>query len=117
MTYYFKSEELECRHCGKEDMHPIFMEKLNDLREECEFPFIVTSAYRCKEHNKDVGGHPKSAHMKGRAIDILCDHEKAQKIIALARKYGFNGIGVYQQGKQRFCHLDDCHTTFKLWSK
>lgn len=117
MTYYFTSKELECRHCGKEDMNPIFMEKLNDLREKCGFPFIITSAYRCKKHNKNIGGHPKSAHTKGRAIDILCNHAKAQKIIALASKYGFNGIGVYQQGKQRFIHLDDYHTALKLWSK
>lgn len=116
MTSYFTKDETKCKHCGKEDMHPVFMEKLNDLREECGFPFIITSAYRCKEHNKNIGGHPKSAHMKGRAVDIACNHAKAQEIIKLARKYGFNGIGIKQYGLGRYIHLDDYHLTFKLWS-
>ena len=33
--------------------------------------YFVTSGFRSVEVNKAVGGHPKSAHMEGRAADIV----------------------------------------------
>ncbi len=45
---YFSDSELMCRCCyGKAEMEPNFMKKLIVLREYVNFPFAVTSAYRC----------------------------------------------------------------------
>ena len=90
---------------------------LNDLREHCAFPFIVSSAYRCEDHNKDVGGYPGSYHLKGRAVDILVYGDNAHKLLSLARRYGFMGIGVSQKGDftKRFLHLDN-RPNGSVWS-
>lgn len=33
---------------------------------------LLSSAYRCAQHNIDVGGAPKSLHMNGEAADLVC---------------------------------------------
>lgn len=33
----------------------------------------VTSARRSAQHNKNVGGHPRSLHLCGLAVDIVLD--------------------------------------------
>lgn len=106
---YFSEKELACSCCGKNLIKPDFLYKLNALREECGFPFVVTSAYRCFKHNTDVGGKDRSPHPLGRGIDIHAIGAQALKIVELAPKHGFTGIGVSQKGpsKGRFIHLDD----------
>jgi len=106
---YFSESELACPCCGKNLIKPDFLEKLNSLREECGFPFIVTSAYRCFRHNAEIGGKDRSPHLLGRGIDIHVLGQQAYKIVHLANKYGFTGIGINQKGpsKGRFIHLDD----------
>ena len=83
------------------------MTKLVNLRRELDFPFPINSAYRCKQHNANIGGHKKSYHLLGRAVDIRADHDRAWQIIAAAKKHGFRGIGIDQKGEGRFIHLDD----------
>jgi len=55
-----------------------------------------------------VGGYPGSRHLTGEAVDIKCFGENAQTILALAKRYKMNGIGVSQKESfgQRFIHLD-----------
>lgn len=117
MNYkHFTEKELACK-CGKCDlqMKPSFMIKLEALRDTCDFPFIVTSAARCPEYNKKIGGAKNSQHIYGNAVDILIRDERAYKIISLARRAGLNGIGISQMGAQRFIHLDG-RENFALWS-
>lgn len=70
---------------------------------------VVTSAYRCMKHNAEVGGKDRSPHPLGRGIDIHVIGGQALKVIQLAGKHGFTGVGVNQKGpsKGRFIHLDD----------
>lgn len=106
---YFTDDELHCP-CGKCDggkMDDKFMAKLIALRDELAFPFPVTSAYRCEEYNRKVGGVKRSYHLLGRAVDIAVVHEQAYRIIEYAKQYGFRGIGINQKGDHRFIHLDD----------
>jgi len=91
-----------------ERMDPDFMARLTELRIEANFPFPVTSSYRDSEHNRRVGGSPNSAHLLGRAVDIRVSGERAFKLLNLAPRFGFTGIGVKQKGSKRFIHLDDC---------
>ena len=106
----FTNAELACK-CGNCDMKmdPDFMDKIQELRDRCGFPFIVTSAARCKKHNENVGGSPNSYHMKGRAIDIIVLRARAYKLLKGAMELGFSGIGINLSPKAilPFIHLDD----------
>lgn len=43
---------------------------LNPTREHMGMPIYVTSGFRSVDVNKEIGGAPKSQHMKGEAADI-----------------------------------------------
>lgn len=84
-----------------------FLLMLDYTREEAGISFDVTppggSGIRTVKHNKDVGGVPDSAHVKGFASDIIARTREAQiKIVRAARKAGFNRFGIYKT----FIHLD-----------
>ena len=106
---YFTEKEMQCRGTGECNMDEKFMEKLIDLREDYNRPMIITSGYRSQAHNSAVGGAPNSAHVHGRAVDILVSGNEAYDILSLAFKHGFTGIGVAQRGahNKRFIHIDD----------
>lgn len=105
---YFTEDELKCKGTGQCDMDADFMEKLIMLREAFNKPIFLSSAYRSKEHNEKVGGAPNSPHTYGKAVDILVSGSDAYRVIDLALKLGFTGIGVSQKGPhdKRFIHLD-----------
>lgn len=71
-------------------------------------PIKVNSGYRSPQHNKNVGGSPKSQHVQGKAADIVIDgitpKELAQGIKVLIEngKISEGGIGVYDT----FTHYD-----------
>lgn len=57
---------------------------LDPLREAWGAPVKLTCAYRSREVNKKVGGHPDSRHLYGCAADIVCaekDQVRMMKIL------------------------------------
>lgn len=60
-------------------------------------PIFITSAYRDKEHNKEVGGSPNSRHLYGEAVDIRMPNSPTllNKLIWALSQAGFTSIGVY----------------------
>tara|TARA_R110002012_G_scaffold86272_1_gene214427 strand:- start:5000 stop:5368 length:369 start_codon:yes stop_codon:yes gene_type:complete len=107
MYKYFEERELTCRHCGKSGMNKYFMTGIETLREAVDFPFIISSAYRCPDHPIEASKSSPGAHTSGRAMDIVCRGKDAHKLLQEAMKMGFSGIGVSQKGDSRFIHLDD----------
>ena len=72
MTYkYFKDSELSCSHCNTLMMNDEFMILLELIREECDFPFVVTSAYRCTQHPIEAKKDNAGAHISYYARNIL----------------------------------------------
>ena len=67
---YFKIEEFDCKHTGKNEMVPEFLEKIDHLRDECGFPFVVTSGYRDKTHPVEAAKKAAGVHSQGIACDI-----------------------------------------------
>ncbi|HET9843155.1 MAG TPA: D-Ala-D-Ala carboxypeptidase family metallohydrolase [Gammaproteobacteria bacterium] len=111
MWEYFSQEELQCR-CGCRQMHMknSFMVKILSLRKLLQFPFKVTSAYRCPSYNQYVSTSGlQGPHTTGRAIDIAVYGEKAFQLVTSAGICGLSGIGIKQSGSfsKRFIHLDD----------
>ncbi len=112
---YFTADELACRcgECdfiGEDEMDARFMRRIVDLRKKLDFPFVVTSAFRCPKYNAKVSKTGLDGpHTTGRAIDLKIFGYRAFKLLSLAGQYGMTGIGVSQRGEhaKRFLHLDD----------
>lgn len=92
---------------GKEQMNEAFIHKLDAIREEAGFPFIITSGYRTPAHNAKVGGVPNSSHVKGLAVDIAAVNipgvtDARERIAKAAIRNGITRIGW----GNTFIHLD-----------
>ena len=46
------------------NMDTQFLDMINDARQYANVPFVITSGYRTKDHNKKVGGSTTSSHLK-----------------------------------------------------
>ena len=107
MYKYFTEEEVVCKHCDESGMNPEFMRKVDVLRGKLDFPFKISSAYRCPQHPIEARKASPGAHASGRAVDIACEGDKAHRLLQAALRMGLSGIGVKQKGSGRFIHLDD----------
>jgi zinc D-Ala-D-Ala carboxypeptidase len=105
----FSEAEMRCKHTGKCEMHPDFMERLQQLRYLYDRPMPVTSGFRDRTHpverKKPAGSI--GPHTTGRAVDIAVRGSDAYDLIYMAMACGFTGIGLRQHGNSRFVHLDD----------
>ena len=109
MFKYFKIEDFDCQETGNNEMVEEFIHRLDELREACGFPFIVTSGYR------DPEGHPiekrksrPGTHAQGIAADIrVSGGVQRRKVVEKAIELGFKGIGV----ANTFVHVDIRQTT------
>jgi uncharacterized protein YcbK (DUF882 family) len=101
---YFKPEEFTM--AGKvvfDQMDAGFLAKLDACREAAGVGFTITSSYRSPEHNRRVGGSPRSMHLKGRAVDIrVSDGAMRWAVIKAAIGLGLT-VGVMRDA----LHLDD----------
>jgi len=117
----FTEEEFRCRHTGRCEMDPGFLDRLHALRLDYARPMIITSGYRHISHPAETAKPRPGAHTFGRAADIAVSHADALHLIELALHYGFTGFGVQQTGNNRFIHLDDMEPSAtrprpSLWS-
>ena len=56
ITEHFKEREMRCKcGCNKLKYDCKLIAKLEILRDRLKVPIIITSGYRCIEHNKRVG--------------------------------------------------------------
>ena len=117
MAKYFTREEFDCQYTGKNEMKDEFIEKLDELREACGFPFHITSGYRAPEHPIEAKKKVAGTHSQGIAADIKVDNGWERfKIVEEAIKLGFTGIGVASS----FVHVDirngDDTTPYVMWT-
>jgi len=102
---YFKRGEFVCKcGCGTNLVTDELLEVLDDVREHFGVVCTITSGTRCTDHNKKVGGSPRSMHKQGVAADIqLRGVAPADVYRYLDQKYnGKYGIGLYNS----FVHVD-----------
>lgn len=76
-------------------------EFLQVIRDELHLPIIVTSGYRSKEVNEQVGGVSSSYHCKGLAADIKC--KDMDKLLAILREHlmQIDQLGIYYNSKEQ----------------
>ena len=122
LTENFNLSEFECK-CGC--VMPEFVKKnVTELAENLQVlrdgvgRLDLTNAYRCKEHNADVGGSVNSQHLKGKAADIksktLNPKDMATTVDDLMKseKFKLGGVGIYNT----FTHVD-IRGSRARWSK
>jgi len=103
MTKYFKKSEFSCKCCGKNNVSPELMEKLDKAREIAGIPFVVNSGCRCAMANKEAGGVSDSPHLGGYAADIKAQASRDRFLILMGLiDAGFNRIGI----GRLFIHAD-----------
>lgn len=110
---YFKIEEFDCQETGENWMHPEFLEKIDELRAACGFPFVISSGYRSKDHSIEKKKERPGKHTEGIAADIkITDGVARYVIVQEAFKLGFTGIGI----DKSFVHLDIRGGTPAIWT-
>lgn len=116
---HFSEKELTCPcGCGRQEMNDVFMNRLVRVRKLCNFPFIVTSAFRCPDYNDSISSTGREGpHTTGRAVDIQVSGSKSHRILSIALTQRMLGIGLNQKGshKKRFIHLDDLTDGPRPW--
>lgn len=113
LSPHFNAREFRCS-CGKSHETLIASELVDKLEAlytalNCS-KIIVTSGYRCPEHDKAVGGTSSGQHTKGTAADVCCYGQDGQPISSKtvcckAQDLGFTGIANITAAYQ-YTHLD-----------
>jgi len=99
----FKAEEFVCSHCGEVLIDPVLIALLQEFRDEIGKSVIITSAYRCEEHNRAVGGVANSAHTRGYAVDVAVpDSAFRYALLDFLMDAGVERIGIADD----FVHFD-----------
>lgn len=113
LTKNFSLSEFECKG-GCKMPNDVFENikllaiHLQAFRDVFNEPITINSSYRCKEHNRSVGGSKTSQHLLGKAADITIKgytpDEVADKIELLhsENRNRTNGLGRYNT----FTHVD-----------
>ncbi|MDD6586838.1 MAG: GH25 family lysozyme [Ruminococcus sp.] len=113
LSPHFNAREFRCS-CGKSHETLIasqLVDKLEALYTSLNCSkIIVTSGYRCPEHDKAVGGTSSGQHTKGTAADVCCYGQDGQPISSKtvcckAQDLGFTGIANITSSYQ-YTHLD-----------
>lgn len=102
----FNRSEFECKcgECGMDTVDVELLALLQDIRNKFG-PLKVTSAHRCVDYNKAIGGKENSYHLYGRAADIVplnADIIEVSEYVESINHQG--GMGVYPD--KSFIHLD-----------
>lgn len=113
MFKHFDESEFRCRETGANEIKPELIHALDELRERCGFPFVITSGYRHPSHSAEVNKPRPGRHTEGIAADIKVNNGfERMNIVHEALKMGFSGIGVHRE----FVHLDMRTSTPVLWT-
>ena len=98
--------------CNMNNMDIEFLEKVKKLEKKCKMKFHITSGSRCKNYNSRVGGHSKSKHLTGMAIDIRYRNKRQlNKIKKYAKKSDYFTF-VYDEGDH--IHIEKGYGDFRF---
>ena len=81
--------EVKCPCCGECLIGPETLEMAEKIRAHFGGrPYTVSSGYRCKKHNREVGGVANSRHTTGKAMDGTISGVRAAEAVKAAYELG-----------------------------
>jgi uncharacterized protein YcbK (DUF882 family) len=106
----FTTKELECKckldTCKEQRISKDLVNSLQALRKSFGKSIIITSGYRCLEHNRSIGSSDTSQHPLGNAVDVTSsDNDLLYKL----SENIFESIGDARSSignRSNFIHLD-----------
>lgn len=103
ISKHFTDKEFMCPCCGEcIEISKDLLNRLEILRKFVnDEPIYITSGYRCKSHNLEVGGVSNSQHLLGKAADIYVKNMTIYGLYQLCLKI-FPAVGMYDT----FIHVD-----------
>lgn len=107
----FASKEFDCKGkdcCCETLIDDNLIVILQAIRKHFKKAVVINSGFRCKKHNKAVGGVQKSLHLKGTAADIVVKGVSPLTVAQYAESLKVKGIGLYDWG----CHIDTRKSKF-----
>lgn len=114
ISKYFTDSEVACKcGCGFNVIDPEVLKIADEVREHVGYPIVPSSACRCDEHNKAVGGAKTSQHVEGRAMDLPVKDPWGVYSWLCARYPDRYGFGVYNT----FVHVDCRYNGPARWNK
>ena len=103
LSQHFSKWEFRCRDdCGEFKISLDLIEKLENMRADIGVPIYVNFGFRCKAHNKSIGGSETSAHLHGEAADIACNGSLDRHLKLREAYRQFQRIGIHKD----FIHVD-----------
>ena len=98
----FKPKEFECSHCNILKISSDLMDFIQTARDNLG-PLIITSAYRCQDHNNSVSKTgPNGPHTTGKAVDISVKDSQHRKQLITYFAPKVTGLGIAKS----FIHID-----------
>ena len=88
LSPHFTAAEMGCRHCGQAYVRRDLLAALEALRTEIG-PIPVSSSYRCRQHNRAIGGASRSMHLYGFGVDVEIS-SRVPEVVGLRL---FSGVG------------------------
>ena len=117
LSAYFKTTEFDCQGkgcCSETHIDTELVNVLIKVRQRFG-PVIITSGYRCKQHNAEVGGASASKHTLGYAADIKVKNSNGEYVDPLKvawfidslynNTYGIE-VGSYDSSTGGYVHID-----------
>ena len=113
LSSHFNVKEFKCKCGGSHDIliSDELVDKLEKLYAKLNCSkIIITSGYRCANHDKNVGGSGTGQHTKGNAADTCCYGQDGKPISSkivccAAQDIGFSGIANINTSYQ-YTHVD-----------
>ena len=92
-----------CPHGTVDSIDPLLVLALEKLEYEMKIKLQYNSGYRCVECNAAAGGVKNSAHLRGKAVDVVI-HGSGERfwLVSNAVRLGWFRIGI----GRNFVHLD-----------
>lgn len=110
----FSRSEFACKcGCGFDTVDIRLLDYLEAVRKHFNQKITINSGCRCMMYNVQIGGSDGSQHLKGRAADIVVEHNRPFDVHKFLGTLNPNGLGLYKT----FVHVDSRSHENARWDR